>query len=79
LLSTCKNIKLFSNSKKKLTHSTKIYPPIPRLLVCHTLWQTLKVCQSFSTPPIQNSKFKIHRSFTEGKSASWRSWVCDEG
>jgi len=31
-------------------------------------------------PPIQNSKFTIqnYRSFSEGKSASWRSWVCDE-
>ena len=39
----------------------------------------------FNAPitPIQNSEFKIQNSsqrrFSEGKSASWRSRVCDEG
>ena len=48
------------------------------------------LAQACSLCPIQNSKFKIpqtlseptakdERRFSEGKSASWRSRVCDEG
>ena len=62
-----------------------IYPlSIPYLsLIYPPRWRKLAACVQFkiqnSKFKIQNSKFRIvfHRTFSEGKSASWRSRVCE--
>ena len=56
-------------------------PYLPLIYPLSTPYLSPPLAQACSLCPIQNSKFKIvfHRTFSEGKSASWRSRVCDEG